>query len=224
MNTNITTIISLEGNIGVGKSSLMKILEDRLSDVAEFVYEPVEEWIEMKNENGKNLLEVFYEDKKGWAYKFQNIAYITRMKRIMDIMMNSKKKIIIMDRSLDGDKNTFTAMLKDSGDMDEIEFQAYNKWSNFFNDYIAKNIVSKYIYLNSTAETAYSRLCQRERREESNIPFEYIVELNKYHDKWLLNQDDNKVLVLDVNNDFVKCVKNREMIYCKIISYFNDYL
>lgn len=224
MNTNITTIISLEGNIGVGKSSLMKILEDRLSDVAEFVYEPVEEWIEMKNENGKNLLEVFYEDKKGWAYKFQNIAYITRMKRIMDIIMNSKKKIIIMDRSLDGDKNTFTAMLKDSGDMDEIEFQAYNKWSNFFNDYIAKNIVSKYIYLNSTAETAYSRLCQRERREESNIPFEYIVELNKYHDKWLLNQDDNKVLVLDVNNDFVKCVKNREMIYCKIILYFNDYL
>jgi deoxyadenosine/deoxycytidine kinase len=224
MNTNIKIIISLEGNIGVGKSSLMKILQERLSDIAEFIYEPVEEWTEMKNKDGQNLLEVFYSDNKAWAYKFQNIAYITRMKRIVDLMINSKKKIIIMDRSLDGDKNTFTAMLKDSGDMDDIEYQAYNKWCSFFTDYLAKDIENKYIYLNSTSETSYARICQRERKEESNIPFEYINKLKNYHDKWLLNENTDKVLVLDVENDFVKNIKNREKIYCEIISYINKYL
>lgn len=218
MISNIKTIISLEGNIGVGKSSFLNILKEKLSDVAEFVDEPVDEWISMKNNEGKNLLEVFYGDKKRWSYTFQNIAYITRMKKIVDIIMNSNKKLIIMDRSLEGDLNTFTKMLLEDGDIDSLEWQAYKKWNTFFSDYIGKDIKTFHIYLRSNPTIAYSRITKRSRDEECSIPFEYIDKLSQYHDKWLINDIleegvRNDVLVIDANKDFVEDQVNKEYIY-----------
>lgn len=215
MNSNIKTIISLEGNIGAGKSSFLSILKEKLKDKVEFVDEPVQEWIEMKNNEGKNLLEVFYSNKKRWSYTFQNIAYITRMKHIVDIMMNSDKKVIIMDRSLEGDLNTFTKMLREDGDIDELEWVSYKKWNTFFSDYIGKDIKVNHIYLRCEPEVAYARIEKRSRGEECGIPFEYIKKLHEYHDKWLLNNNEN-VLITDVNKDFVNDEENKDKFYDKV--------
>lgn len=211
MNFSIKTIISLEGNIGVGKSSFMDILKEHLHAHAEFIYEPVDEWLEMKDENGTNLLDTFYKDKKRWSYTFQNVAYITRMNKIMDYLTTSSKKIIIMDRSLSGDLNTFTKMLKEDGDMNEIEWQAYNKWNTFFNKYIGSNVEMKHIYLRSDPSVAFERIGKRHRNEESSIPFEYIKKLHEYHDKWLL--DNNDCLLVQADKDFVYDLENKNITY-----------
>jgi deoxyadenosine/deoxycytidine kinase len=211
MNFSIKTIISLEGNIGVGKSSFMDILKEKLSHVAEFIYEPVEEWLEMKDENNSNLLDTFYKDKKRWAYTFQNVAYITRMNKIMDYLMSSNKKIIIMDRSLSGDLNTFTKMLREDGDMNEMEWQAYNKWNTFFNKYIGSNVEMKHIYLRSDPSVAFTRIQKRHRDEECSIPFDYIKKLHEYHDKWLLDNENS--LLVQADKDFVNDLENKEITY-----------
>ena len=78
-------IVSIEGNIGSGKSTLVKELQRRFSDKWDFVNEPVDEWVALKNEEGKSLIELFYEDKKKYSYMFQNYAYITRMRKFMKI-------------------------------------------------------------------------------------------------------------------------------------------
>jgi len=216
MNSSIKYIISLEGNIGAGKSSFLKILKQNLSDKAEFIDEPVEEWLQIKNNNNQNLLEVFYQDKKRWAYTFQNIAYITRMKRIIDTMQNTTKSIIFMDRSLEGDLNTFTKMLKEEGDIDDLEWAAYKKWNTMFTDLIGKNIQTKHIYLRCTPEIAYFRINKRARDEEHNIPFEYIKQLHLYHDNWLLNNTSS--YIIDVNKDFVYDEKNKDIVYQLILN------
>ena len=216
MNSSIKYIISLEGNIGAGKSSFLKILKQNLSDKSEFIDEPVEEWLQIKNNNNQNLLEVFYQDKKRWAYTFQNIAYITRMKRIIDTMQNTTKSIIFMDRSLEGDLNTFTKMLKEEGDIDDLEWAAYKKWNTMFTDLIGKNIQTKHIYLRCTPEIAYSRINKRARDEEHNIPFEYIKQLHLYHDNWLLNNTSS--YIIDVNKDFVYDEKNKDIVYQLILN------
>jgi deoxyadenosine/deoxycytidine kinase len=215
MNSNIKIIVSLEGNIGVGKSSFMNILRMKLGDRVEFVDEPVEEWIEMKNNDGKNLLEVFYNDKKRWSYTFQNIAYITRMKKIIDIMMTSKKSVIIMDRSLEGDINTFSKMLREEGDINDLEWQAYHKWNTFFTDYIGKNVKMYHIYLRCNPEVAYSRINKRKREEETSIPFDYIKKLHMYHDNWLTVGKEN-VFIVNVNKDFVNDENNKTIIYAYV--------
>ena len=48
----------VEGNIGSGKSTFLK----KLSSEFKVVQEQVDEWSKMKNANGKNILEEFYED------------------------------------------------------------------------------------------------------------------------------------------------------------------
>lgn len=77
-------VVSIEGNIGVGKSTLIDLLKQKLNSSCEFVSEPTDEWSKIVDENGRNLLDLYYTDMKRWAYTFQNMAYITRMHMIVE--------------------------------------------------------------------------------------------------------------------------------------------
>ena len=71
---NKIIIISLDGNIGSGKSTLVNIIK-RFRPEYCMLDEPVNEWNEIKDKDGVNLLENFYKDQQRWAYTFQNFAY-----------------------------------------------------------------------------------------------------------------------------------------------------
>ena len=56
----LLVVLSVEGNIGAGKSTFISLLRTQLGlDNLETVDEPVEKW---KNVRGKNMLEAFYKD------------------------------------------------------------------------------------------------------------------------------------------------------------------
>jgi hypothetical protein len=61
-----------------------------------FVDEPVLEWQSIKNNEGKNALELFYENQKENAFWFQILAYITRLKKLIDVIKTSKPEDIII--------------------------------------------------------------------------------------------------------------------------------
>jgi hypothetical protein len=92
-------VISLDGNIGAGKSTLLEAVRSALPDV-EVVVEPVAEWETLKTDDGKSLLQHFYEDKQRWSYTFQNCAILTRLTAIRKSIRETKKKVIITERSL----------------------------------------------------------------------------------------------------------------------------
>ena len=209
-------LVSIEGNIGVGKTSLMNLLKNSNLN-AEFIYEPVDEWLAIKDDNGKDLLQTFYDDKKRWAYTFQNVAYITRMMSIIDKIKNSSKKYIIIDRSLQADLNTFAKMLYDDQFLTSIEWNAYHKWNTFFEKYFGNKITHKIIYLRSDPQIAFQRMKIRSRDAEQSIPFDYLKLLHKYHDNWLLNH--KSTLILDVNVDFIKDKQRANNVCNQIISY-----
>jgi deoxyadenosine/deoxycytidine kinase len=195
---NAKVIISLEGNIGAGKSTLTKILLNELSEInIDFIDEPVSDWLNIMDKNDKNLLEYFYQDKKRWAYTFQSVAYITRLKNIL----NSTSSTIISDRSLECDYKTFAKMLRDDGYIDDIEWEAYNHWKSLYSDFLGKNIKRYYIYLKCRPDVAISRISKRNREEEKIISIDYINKLHDYHESWL-NSKEN-VFIFDVNEDFV---------------------
>lgn len=210
-------IISLEGNIGAGKSTLLNILKNKFSEKIFFIDEPVNEWTEMVDNNGKNLLQTFYTDMTRWSYTFQNIAYITRMNRLLDAL-ESDKKIIIMDRSLDGDKNTFTLMLEQDGHINKLEMSAYNKWVDMFNKRFGSNILTKHIYLSCEPEVAHSRINKRARNGEGGIPLEYLTRLHQCHNNWLVSRDN--VLIIDVNNDFIEDIQKIDQVSNFISQHF----
>ena len=91
-------IISIDGNIGSGKSTLIEILKKyyQNNDNIIFLKEPVNEWQNITDVDNSNILDKFYKDKKRWSYTFQNFAFITRMTNLMksykETLQNIKKE------------------------------------------------------------------------------------------------------------------------------------
>lgn len=200
---NKKLIISIEGNIGVGKSTLLRLLEQKYSKIADFVEEPVGVWEEILDENGKNLLQLYYEDKKRWSYTFQNLANVTRLDIIASKLQNSKKPILILDRSLIADREIFARMLYDKGLMTKLEWGAYQKWNNFYEKFIAPDEKINIIYLSCSPDKAYSRIQLRGREAEKTIDLEYLESVHKYHQDWFeRDRDKLNILTLDAEQDF----------------------
>ena len=194
-------IISIEGNIGVGKSTFVRIIKQHIAN-SEIVDEPVEMWKKLTNPDGQNILGLFYADIPRWAYSFQNLACITRMMKIEDTINNTNAKYVFLDRSLGTDKNVFEKMLYDNKQISEIEHQMYNLWCNFYYKYIRPELNNIIIYLRCTAETAKSRINKRGRKEEESITLEYLTDLRKYHEEWLMTENKTNVIVIDCDREF----------------------
>ena len=207
----MSIIISLDGNIGAGKSTLLSEIRNKLHDV-HVVDEPVGQWTALKNAEGKNLLELFYQDKKRWAYTFQNCAILTRFKNIKEAVENldntiKNPQVIITERSVLTDKHVFAEMLHDAGDMDPLEWELYESWFNIFGKEYPVNGI---IYVSTSSTTSKERINIRNRIGEDNINMEYLEALDIQHKKWVENTN---IPVLTISTEIgVPVEKNIEEI------------
>lgn len=215
-------IISLDGNIGAGKSTLLAEIRKRLHDI-HIVDEPVGAWTALKNAEGKNLLELFYEDKRRWAYTFQNCAILTRLKNIQEAVENldttmKGPQVIITERSVLTDKHVFAEMLRDSGDIDPMEWELYESWFNIFGK---KHPVRGIIYVSTSSTTSNDRIKIRNRQGEENIGLDYLDALDNQHKKWI---DNTNIPVLTLSTEpGISVEKNIEEIKEFIIKLKNMY-
>lgn len=214
-------LISIEGNIGVGKSTFIDILQKNI-DNSDFVDEPIDIWLNIKDDKGLNILQAFYDDKTRWSYTFQNLAYVSRMQSIEEKIRSSNKKFIFLDRSLDTDKNIFAKMLQEDGFINNLEIEIYNYWCNFYNKFIRPSNKRNIIYLRSSPDIAYNRIIKRNRTEELKISQEYINKLHEYHEKWLFNNTTDNVLILDCNKDFENDLNHQQELLEQVIKFIKN--
>ncbi len=211
-------VISVEGNIGAGKSTFIRIIEEKFyrDRRAVVVSEPVEMWKNIRDEKGENILNKFYGDIGRWSYSFQNMAYITRIMKLEDsIRENMEERIIFQDRSVECDKNVFERMLYEDGKIEEIEHQLYKLWNNFYERYMSKNIRNRTIYLRCSVETAMRRIKKRGREEEKGIEKEYLEKLGRYHDEWLMKGGED-VMIVDCDREFEEDEEYQEEILGRV--------
>jgi deoxycitidine kinase/deoxyguanosine kinase len=186
---NSPFLVSIEGNIGAGKSTVLEHLETYLTNKHPgkilFLKEPLDIWEQFHDENGHTILEKFYKNQMRYAFTFQVMAYITRLSLLKNaIKENPDAEIIIIERSLCADKNIFMNMLHDDGIVEPMEFSIYNKWySEFIKDYR----VDAVIYMDSDPDTCSHRINKRNRNGEDGIPMEYLQKCKDYHSKWLID-------------------------------------
>jgi len=196
----MTRLISIEGNIGSGKSTFVKKLENYYNNTNDnnksicFLQEPVEIWNTITDETGKTVIECFYADNKKYAFPFQMMAYISRLATIKETLKNNYD-IVIMERSLFTDRNVFAKMLYDDNKINEIEYKIYNRW---FDEYIMDFPDIEYIYIKTDPDIAFNRIIKRGRTGE-NIPIEYLIKCNNYHNIWLDNM--KSTYIIDGNYD-----------------------
>lgn len=193
----------VEGNIGAGKSTFLKIIDQYLT--AQIVYEPHEKW---QNIGGENLLDFFYADPKRWAYTFQTYAFITRIIEQQQAAAVAYQPFQVLERSVYSDRYCFAYNCFEMGLITHLEWQLYQEWFSWLVDKYTTQ-PSGFIYLQTDAEVCFKRLQKRNRAEEQAVSLDYLQLLHAKHESWLVHKQgvaDNlkqvPVLVLQCNEEF----------------------
>ena len=192
----MSTILSIEGNIGSGKSTIINYLKEKYSDSGNIIFlpEPVEEWEKIKDNDGQTILAKFYGNQKKYSFAFQMMAYISRLDILRKAIKENPGKIIISERSLYTDKYVFAQMLYDDNKMESVEYQIYNNWFHSFSDLAP---LHKVVYLKTDPNVSYDRIMKRNRTGEDCIPFDYIQNCHKYH--------ENMYDIIDCSKKIIDC-------------------
>ena len=191
-------IISIEGNIGTGKSTLLATLKEKYAadPTIHFMAEPVDVWDTIVDGKGVTILEKYYADQKKYAFSFQMMAYISRIAAIR-AALKKKYRIIILERSVYTDSAVFAKMLFHDQKIEDIEYMIYMKWVD---EFISDLPPIKFIYVQADPEVSYERVLKRGRAGEV-IPLAYLQNCHKYHEEWLLIENKQPLLLLNANVD-----------------------
>lgn len=224
----MTEYIFIEANIGGGKSTFTRKLMQGVHETQNYNYdvipgknallllEPVDEWVKMRDSQGKNILGHYYADPKKYSFSFQMNSFISRCEKLLK---ETKKHLdghknhidisgtptcagpVIMERSVYSDYYCFAKNCFENGSMTEIEYNIYKRWFHWLTESFSIQS-SCYIYIRTDPEVCYERVKKRSRSAEGIIPLEYLTDLHNKHEEWLLSLPEDKVLVLDGNRDF----------------------
>lgn len=183
------TIIALEGNIGAGKSTVGERL--RGSGLFDFLEEPLPLWREGFT---ANLLQRMYADMARWAFTFQIMAFVTRVKTWQEILSRTDHPRVVLERSVFTDRHVFAANLHRLGAISDVEWELYcGLWDFLVSNYCVQP--DHILYLRTPVEVCLERIRARGREEEKSITLEYLRQLEELHDRWLLH--DPRAIVLD---------------------------
>ena len=196
----------VEGNVGAGKSTFLKIIQQKLK--IDVIFEPTNKWQSKNEEN--NLLHLFYKDTPRWAYTFQSYAFISRVQSIIDYQSSHKSsQLQILERSVYCDRYCFAKNCFESGLMTQLEWQIYKEWFTWLVERYTPH-PSGFIYLKTTPEVCFKRLIKRNRSEETGVPLSYLQELHKRHEDWLIKQKELTPFLASIPVLTIDCTKEFE--------------
>lgn len=215
---NKIQFISIEGNIGAGKSTLFHRISNYLDEYELnkdkhilFLREPVDIWENIRNEYGKNILNLFYENPAKYAFEFQTMVLATQYRLIDETLRdNSQCSIIISERSIETGHQVFTKMLVEDGFITSVQYEIYKIMLENYLNLLHNNHTNKpdkIIYLDVEPEVCKKRVDSRSREGEELISLNYLQSCKKYYDKWLNEEIANKVVKITDNRDVHNIVK-----------------
>jgi deoxyguanosine kinase len=180
--------IAIEGVIGVGKTSLARLLQVPFNSNV---------LLEIFEENP--FLAKFYEDRNRYAFQTQMFFLLSRyyqQRRGVSELLG-KEKTLISDYTFDKD----ALFAKNTLDGDELEM--YNQ----LHAVLAEKIPDPdlILYLRATTNTLMRRITLRDRPYERDMDRDYIDMVNVAYDDYFLKSDaERSVLVIDSDEmDFV---------------------
>lgn len=188
-------LFSIDGNIGAGKSTLIKKLEKEIKNInnipVKFIQEPVDLWTSIRNNVfDNNILELFYEDQIKYGFQFQVLVLSTLVKQFNDIKKLNKDCILITERSIFTSMFVFAEMLFDEEKLSKIEHDILKM---LFEQISSEIELCGVIYLDTSADICHERILKR-RRSGEDIDMDYLIKLENYYKKFICN---HKLLILN---------------------------
>ncbi|HZW02336.1 MAG TPA: deoxynucleoside kinase [Anaerolineaceae bacterium] len=194
--------IAVAGNIGVGKSTLVRLLCERLG--WQPFFEPVTE---------NPYLADFYQDMPAWAFHSQ-VFFLSHRLRIQKEIMRYPGSVI-QDRSIYEDAEIFAHNLYLQGSLSPRDHETYHELYHTLTEFIPPPDLV--IYLRATPRTLTERIRRRARSYESDIPADYLDQLNKLYEEWINAFTLCPVLTVPADDlDYVAHPRHLDLVLAKV--------
>jgi len=178
--------IAVEGPIRVGKSTLARILAERLN--AQRVMEMEE----------NPFLQPFYDGERGAGFQAQFAFLIRRFEQLRSLDLGPRsQKTVVADFIFEKDKLFAYLNLSDQ------ELDTYNRYYNYFREQLpTPDLV---IYLQATPDVLKKRLKKKNAPGEKAINEEYLEEVIKAYEHFFFHYTSSDLLIVNTSDiDFVE--------------------
>ena len=178
--------IAVEGPIRVGKSTLARVLAERLN--AQRVMEPED----------NPFLAAFYNGDRGAAFQAQFAFLMRRFEQLHSLDLGPRsQKMVVADFIFEKDKLFACLNLSDR------ELEVYNRYYNYFRDQLpTPDLV---IYLQATPEILKKRLKKKNVSGERAINEDYLQEVVKAYEHFFFHYTSSDLLIVNTSEiDFVE--------------------
>jgi len=191
--------VSIEGLIGVGKSTFLTQLKTHLNQEFILVPEPVEDWVFLKDS---------YDNPKVYSFPAQIEFFTSRVAKFRS-MYQEFGQLYISERSVFSDKVFWNTKLE-LGDVDPRLHALYLKMWSLWQDLLPIRKPNVFIYLDTNLEECMRRVKERNREAEDALTIDYQRVLKQEHEKiffdpeGVLMPDGCRVpcIVIDASEDF----------------------
>ncbi len=186
--------ITVEGPIGVGKTSLSKAISEA------FEYHLLKEIVDENPFLGK-----FYENINEWSFQTEMFFLCNRYKQLTDI----REHIIAEQNPVVADYHIFKNLIFAKRTLKEAEYQKYEEIYNILTaDMPRPNMV---IYLHASLDTLMKRIAMRGREFEKMISRDYMEQLVADYHAFFEHFEKRhpEIPVIQLNGDELDFVKNK---------------
>ena len=178
-------VISIEGNIGTGKTTIINELKRKLKGCGRIaiIPEPAEEWLD------KGFLPKMYRGEID-AVAFQHMVLISLASKLMT-ELEANSELIITERSPFSNFAVFAKMQLKGVDLELYE----HTWKDVVSMFERRAIV-RHVVLQGDPKGLLVRIQHRNRKGEECLQLDQLAKLEEHHTTWLK----------DIRADIVKTV------------------
>jgi deoxyguanosine kinase len=193
--------IAVEGVIGAGKTTLAKVLGERLH--AGVILEEFEE---------NPFLEKFYANPKAYAFQTQIYFLMARYRQQRKVAQTDLFHSRLVSDYLFAKDRIFAEL-----NLNEDEFSLYDKIYSLIEKEIPRPDLV--IYLQGAVDLLYKRIKQRNRIYERDINYEYVEALTDAYNAFFFHYNTSPMLIINVKGfDFLGDSRDADLVMDEILN------
>jgi deoxyadenosine/deoxycytidine kinase len=182
--------IAIAGNIGVGKSTLTRLLSEAMG------WEP---FYEAAAENP--YLADFYADMQRWSFHSQVFYLGKRLEHHRQLVDHPGS--VVQDRTVYEDAEIFARNLYEQGQMSDRDYDAYRRLYRAVASFLPPPDLI--VYLRAGVPTLFGHILKRGNDYERGIAPAYLAHLNRLYEAWIGDWTACPIITIDMDRlDFLQ--------------------